>query len=283
MPLTPSLAMSLIAADLLLLQQNYADAIPLLSAALAEEATLYTADPIASKCFVLHRRSLAYHHTSQPDKSLQDAQSALALDPPNYLLPLLHNLTATSLFSLSEFESSALACTAALACTPPAPLAKSLKTLRRKCVAEIEDEENENNTATPPPAPLVTAAVKYTSAPKIPKYRYSQSDSFVTIDILQPGVVEGDVRVVFDVNFVECYLTVNGAELRVFSGVTFDDIVVEKCKVVYKPAECRVKLKKEGRNEWHELFSAKGERKVGEGGQGGEEGEGEKGDGGEGR
>lgn len=66
-------------------------------------------------------------------------------------------------------------------------------------------------------------------------------------------------------DFEEDKLTVvlekEGISFTVISGTLFDSVIVPKCKVVYKDEKVLVKLKKEEKFEWHNLFG-KGKTKV---------------------
>jgi len=52
-----------------------------------------------------------------------------------------------------------------------------------------------------------------------------------------------------------------GLSFTVISGTLFDSVIVPKCKVIYKDEKVLIKLKKEEKFEWHNLFG-KGKTKV---------------------
>ncbi|GMI58432.1 hypothetical protein TeGR_g11928 [Tetraparma gracilis] len=255
---------------------SYSLALPHYTAALAQTGggPLYGGPP---RPYLLHRRALCLHRTGSHRRALQDLRLCLSEGAVAELAASARALIAEALFEEGEFE----ACIAAAG--EAAGLAEEggkrrMKLLRRKCEAEIEEEAGEGEAgegepavppataaaappaAAPPaaaPPAAALAAPKRTAAPKIPKYAYYQSDSFMTVSVSVADLCEGDVRCEFGGNHAECVLRVGGEELTVFAGVVWDDIVPEGCRLVVKKEEVRVKMKKGKKCEWHELFAKK--------------------------
>ena len=182
---------------------------------------------------------------------------------------------ASSYFNLGEFDAS-LDLLEAHGTFQDAAEGKKAKTLKRKCQAEIDDLDSEplppaaptrepsKNVPTPTPSSSSTAAAAaplYTSAPSIPKYRYSQSDKFVSVEILAPNVDPSSVTVNFSSDYVHFSLASGSSKLVVLDGYLFDSVDEEKCKVVYKESKVVVKLKKKATHEWHELFNKADKKK----------------------
>jgi len=152
-------------------------------------------------------------------------------------------------------------------------LKKKIKTVKRKCEAEIEEENGggegadvpppaapaptTTTTTTTPAAPAVLAKkpVK-TAAPVMPKYQFWQSDKFITVSFLEPDVTEDMVAVEYEEETVNVTLTRKGGAdpLVILDGVLFDKIDIEGCKIKYKGEKFNLMLRKGKKHEWHELF-----------------------------
>jgi suppressor of G2 allele of SKP1 len=108
-----------------------------------------------------------------------------------------------------------------------------------------------------PPAlavPAQTPTVMKKVPPTCPKYQYYQSDSIMTISILQHNVKPDHLKVHFQEDKLTVVLEKEGVSFTVISGTLFDTIVVPKCKVVYKNEKVLIKLKKVEKFDWHDLF-----------------------------
>jgi len=108
------------------------------------------------------------------------------------------------------------------------------------------------------------AARKRKEQSMCPKYQYYQNDSFVTVAILEPNLTPELLTVKYG---GDDHLTVkvikgipNPIECTVICGTLFDNVNVNKCRVVFKSEKVFVKLSKARKINWHELFS-KGEKK----------------------
>ena len=96
------------------------------------------------------------------------------------------------------------------------------------------------------------AVVATPGPPRMPKYQYYQSDTFMTISILQANVKEDDLKVDFQLD----HLTVIWLNFTVICGTLFDGVVVDKCKVKIQPEKVLIKLRKRDKGDWHELFGS---------------------------
>ena len=107
-----------------------------------------------------------------------------------------------------------------------------------------------------PPTSVACAATKRisTSRPTMPKYQYYQSDQVMTISILEPGVVQENLRVKFESKRLTVILRKGGVDFTVIAGYLYSKIDVEKSKTVIKEEKVLIKLRKLEKFEWHELF-----------------------------
>ena len=99
----------------------------------------------------------------------------------------------------------------------------------------------------------------------MPKYQYYQSDAVLTIQIPEPNVKPENLIVEFGLDTLTVILTKQGVDFTVICGTLFDAIDVDKSKVVYKDEKVLIKLRKQEKHEWHELFGAGADKKKGAG------------------
>ena len=105
-----------------------------------------------------------------------------------------------------------------------------------------------------PPKPAGTpASLRSVQAPK---YQYYQTDSVLTIAILEPNVKPTNIRVDFGVDSLTVILTKTGVDFTVICGTLYDAVVVDRCKVVHKDEKVLIKLRKKDKHEWNELFGS---------------------------
>lgn len=113
----------------------------------------------------------------------------------------------------------------------------------------------------PAVAKAPSATISSTPTPKrpptMPKYQYYQSDTVMTIAILESNVQEGDLRVDFQPRRLTVSMTKGGVNFTVIAGYLFDQIDVERCRILRKSDKVLLKLQKVTPHEWHELFSKK--------------------------
>jgi len=93
---------------------------------------------------------------------------------------------------------------------------------------------------------------------EIPKYQYYQSDSVLTIEILEPNMNENTVHVDFASNKLTVIIEREGGKkVTVMCGSLYNDINVSKCKLKYKDEKILVKLSKGNKGyEWPKLFGS---------------------------
>ncbi|GMI26665.1 hypothetical protein TrRE_jg10976, partial [Triparma retinervis] len=260
--------------DILLAQGDLKEAVSSYAASLSSNAT-----PL-----VLLKKLLTQGRLEQFEAVVEDYNKLVSTGEAS---PLLMDpavvAAASAYFNLGEFDAS-LDLLENHGTFQDAKEMKKAKTLKRKCQAEIDDldgglpalstpatndcaqEGSTKPPASPAPTPTPTpttssAAPLYTSAPSIPKYRYSQSDKFVSIEILAPNVSPSSATSKFEADYVHFSLTQNSTKLVVLDGYLFDEVDVDKCKVVYKSNKVVVKLRKSATNEWHELFNKADKKK----------------------
>jgi hypothetical protein len=92
--------------------------------------------------------------------------------------------------------------------------------------------------------------------PTCPKYQYYQSDSVMTISILESNVQPENLKVDFSLDKISVIIKKGGVEFTVICGTLFDAVEVSKCKVVYKDEKVLIKLRKQEKYEWHNLFGS---------------------------
>jgi len=97
--------------------------------------------------------------------------------------------------------------------------------------------------------------------PSPPKYQYYQTDSILTIAILERNLSPECLHVAFE---GDDKITVSwnskGLDVTVLYGRLFDKVDTTKTKIKFTEEKCLIKLKKLQVFEWHELFSvSKGE------------------------
>ena len=117
--------------------------------------------------------------------------------------------------------------------------------------------------AAAPPAVSTSTTANVKRRPEMPKYQYYQSDSVLTIQIPEPNVKPENLRVDFGLDTLTVVLTKQGVDFTVICGTLFDAIDVDKSKVVYKDEKVLIKLRKQEKHEWHELFGAGADKKKG--------------------
>lgn len=92
--------------------------------------------------------------------------------------------------------------------------------------------------------------------PTCPKYQYYQSDSVMTISILEKNVKPEHIKVDFSLDKLSVIMIKEGVEFTVICGTLYDAVDVSKCKIVYKDEKVLIKLKKMQKHEWHNLFGS---------------------------
>jgi suppressor of G2 allele of SKP1 len=100
--------------------------------------------------------------------------------------------------------------------------------------------------------PIASTTIK--SLPQMPKYQYYQSDTVMTISILEAQVKEEDLSVTFEPQKLTVQLRKGGVNFTVIAGTLYSPVVVDRCKIVYKDEKVLIKLRKKDSFEWHELF-----------------------------
>jgi hypothetical protein len=90
-----------------------------------------------------------------------------------------------------------------------------------------------------------------------PKYQYYQSDSILTIVILEPNLSQEQLNVIFEGELeekIKVVLTKNGYHITVLYGRLFDRVDTSKTKIKFTQEKCLIKLKKMESFQWQELF-----------------------------
>lgn len=119
------------------------------------------------------------------------------------------------------------------------------------------DPVQESSTTVSPPTNVVSSGSSQTrSQPTCPKYQYYQSDTVLTIQILQPNVQADDLNVDISLDKLTVQLKKDSVEFTVICGTLFSVVDVSKCKVKVTDEKVLIKLRKKHKHEWHELFGS---------------------------
>jgi hypothetical protein len=107
----------------------------------------------------------------------------------------------------------------------------------------------------PTPVPTSSSSKPAGSTrPQMPKYQYYQSDTVMTISILEANVKPENLNVTFEPRRLVVRLQKGGVDFTVIAGTLYSEVVVDRCKVVYKDEKVLIKLRKVDKFDWHELF-----------------------------
>ncbi len=226
----------------------------------------------------LSHRSAAFFRLNRHQEALEDAQKALQIlstQHPQGLRPgegeLCHKRAGMAAFQLGDYETSmrSLEEAAQLANLNKRSseqytswILKCNENLNHSNIQTTDIEMTDSNTTivedvpmklVPKSAPPVTST-QGNSRPQMPKYQYYQSDTVMTISILEASVQQDDLNVTFEPKKLTVRLRKSGVDFTVIAGHLYSEVVVDRCKVVYKDEKVLIKLRKKDAFEWHELF-----------------------------
>ena len=266
---------SLSLADSLAIDEQHEDAVDAYTAAILLLADSSKGSRQELHIRALSHRSAAFYQLGRHQEALEDAQSALSLLSssvrPRGLRPgegeLCHKRAGLAALELGDHEGAkhALEQAAQLASLNKRP-SEVYSPWIQQCNDKLTPASNEESetpiveeipTKHKPSAPA-PAAAKSTSRPQMPKYQYYQSNTVMTIAILEPNVTPEDLTVTFGPQKLTVQLRKGGVDFTVIAGTLYSELVVDKCKVVYKDEKVLIKLRKKDSFEWHELFGKKG-------------------------
>lgn len=136
---------------------------------------------------------------------------------------------------------------------------KGMKLLKMQ-KATLQGTDNKPKAETAAPVVLssssITSSKKKTKPPTCPKYQYYQSDSIMTISILESNLKPEHLKVEFSLDKLSVVIEKQGVQFTVICGTLFDAVDVQKCKIVHKDEKVLIKLKKVEKHEWHNLFGS---------------------------
>eukprot|EP00565_Helicotheca_tamesis_P004290 CAMPEP_0185738964 /NCGR_PEP_ID=MMETSP1171-20130828/34281_1 /TAXON_ID=374046 /ORGANISM="Helicotheca tamensis, Strain CCMP826" /LENGTH=404 /DNA_ID=CAMNT_0028410367 /DNA_START=63 /DNA_END=1274 /DNA_ORIENTATION=+ len=227
----------------------------------------------------LSHRSAALLKLGRHSEALDDSDAALAtLKDPVELRPgekeMCYMRHGRSAFGMARFELAQKSFERAASLAEEAGRdAARHRTWARKCEAELEEiaSINKDSEAATPSAAGPTKIVSNAAIaakpkrPKMPKYQYYQSDTVMTISVLEPNVKEDMLKVDFGLDKLTVILRKDGEDLTVICGTLFDAVDISKCKVKITDEKVLVKLRKKEKHEWHELFGSGATKKDAEG------------------
>ena len=136
---------------------------------------------------------------------------------------------------------------------------KGMKLLKmQKTTLQGTDTKPKAETAAPVvlSSSSITSSKKKTKPPTCPKYQYYQSDSIMTISILESNLKPEHLKVEFSLDKLSVVIEKQGVQFTVICGTLFDAVDVQKCKIVHKDEKVLIKLKKVEKHEWHNLFGS---------------------------
>ena len=114
----------------------------------------------------------------------------------------------------------------------------------------------DTKTSEKPVIPKAATRMTMKKPPTCPKYQYYQSDSVMTISILESNVKPEHLKVEFSLDKLSVVIEKGDVEFTVICGTLFDAVDVSKCKVVHKDEKILIKLRKQEKHEWHNLFGS---------------------------
>lgn len=240
----------------------------------------------------LSHRSAAFYQLSRYQEALDDAQSALEVlseKHPQGLRPgegeLCHKRAGLAAFQLGDYAKAQLSLEQA---KQLATLNKRSTAVYTEWIQKCNDKLNPSTKtttqsleeapspaapeipivedipskpkATPSPAaaqplPVSSSSTSKPAArPQMPKYQYYQSDIVMTISVLEANVQPEDLNVTFEPKRLTVRLQKGGVDFTVIAGNLYSEVVVDRCKVVYKDEKVLIKLRKKDPFDWHELF-----------------------------
>lgn len=264
---------SLSLADSLFVDEDYRSAVGAYSSAISfleKEASA----SVLLRFRALSHRSAALLCLGRNDDAQIDAEAALALDIKvsslrDGELEMLRSRAGRAAFDLGRFETAAehfeTAAELALKAGRDEVAARHLEhsssaAAKRRQKSSLLSEKAAADA--PAPSAPVPAASRVKQRPTMPKYQYYQSDSVMTITILEPNVQEDDIRVDIGLDTLTVVLTKQGIDFTVICGTLYDAVVVERCKIVRKDEKVLIKLRKKDKHEWRELFGSGAPKEV---------------------
>ena len=268
----PSNLSSLALADSLYVDQDYRGAI-------AEYTSALSSSSSAQSCSDLDRfrayshRSAAHAHLSDWSSSLSDTEAALRLiSVPDGTVSidalrggeeaLVNRRAGEAAFQSGQTDLAVGFLEEADRLGKEAGRDEvAVKDLLKKCRESQASSTGKDRGAAEEEKKMMPAAAP--KRPEMPKYQYYQSDSVLTIQIPEPNVKPENLRVDFGLDTLTVILTKQGVDFTVICGTLFDEIDVDKSKVVFKDEKVLIKLRKQEKHEWHELFGAGAEKKKG--------------------
>jgi suppressor of G2 allele of SKP1 len=124
-------------------------------------------------------------------------------------------------------------------------------------IRQCDEQLNPKGTGQKPIAkkpPAEQPAPAFNRRPTMPKYQYYQSDTIMTIAILEPNVQQDDMQVTFAPKHLTVKLRKGGVDFTILNGTLFDRVDVERCKTRILDEKILIKLRKTTPHEWHELM-----------------------------
>lgn len=123
-------------------------------------------------------------------------------------------------------------------------------------VVETKSPAKPNTALLPKTTPVPTAKI---TPGTVPKYQYYQSDQFVTVSIVQPGLSPDNLLVTFTPTELTAILRYDTAsQATLVMGQLYETIIPGESKVKYMAEKTLIKLRKKEKGfEWPELMSKK--------------------------
>lgn len=258
-------------ADSLFVDGDYVSAVGIYSSIISdfnEEADANSASLVVRFRALSHRNAALLSLGRNVD-ALNDAKLALALDIEASSLrdgeiEALRSRTGRAAFEVGRYREAKIDFEIAAQLASKAGRDKAAAQYREHLDATIAKEKeissaksespNVSSPASAAPVPISPVKQQPQQRPTMPKYQYYQSDTVMTISIMEPNVKEEDIRVDFGLDTLTVVLTKQGVDFTVICGTLYDAVVLERCKVIRKDEKVLVKLRKKDKHEWRELF-----------------------------
>jgi suppressor of G2 allele of SKP1 len=245
---------SLSLADSFFVDEDYNLAVDGYAAALAVASD----NDVVSRMRALSHRSAAFYQLQRYAEASDDAHAALACPPTEGLRPgeaeLCHKRLGLACVQLKQYAEAKRSMEQAMQiATLNGRDASQYKDWIRQC----DEQLNPKGTGQKPIAkkpPAEQPAPAFNRRPTMPKYQYYQSDTIMTIAILEPNVQQDDMQVTFAPKHLTVKLRKGGVDFTILNGTLFDRVDVERCKTRILDEKILIKLRKTTPHEWHELM-----------------------------
>ncbi|KAK1946060.1 Protein SGT1 [Phytophthora citrophthora] len=212
----------------------------------------------------LSKRAAAYLKLHKLKEAAADASRATELDGT---LHMAYMRLGVAQFELEKYAAAKQAFQSGKMASPKAneALIKRFLTWIRKCDAELDSDDEAELIIPDGPAPAPIAVSSNQNAAVVAplptkstiRHDWYQSDTYVTVSILQKKLTQDDVEVTIEPKKLLVKVKLNGEFVEAYNESLFDDVVPEASsyKVLGSKVELRLKKKSNGMH-WDKLEEA---------------------------